>query len=184
METCVAAANRAIFDMAHSRPECAGMGTTLVVALLVGETLVIGHLGDSRAYLWRQGVLRQLTRDHSVVQEQIDAGLITLDDAAYSAQHHLVTRALGVEDAVSLEVQEHALQPDDVVLLCSDGLTDMVCDEELAELLRPPQPLNDLVVRLIACANQNGGRDNISVVVMEVLKPRKKARTLRKLLGK
>lgn len=184
MEACVAHANRAIFDAAHSRPEHAGMGTTLVVSWVVQDTMLIGHVGDSRAYLWRQGALRQLTRDHSVVQEQIDAGLLTPDDAARSANHHLVTRALGVEDAVSLEVQALALQADDLVLLCSDGLTDMVCDEELAELLRPPQPLPQLLARLIACANHNGGRDNVSVVAIEARKSRKKSSVLHKLLGK
>ena len=121
MDICVDNANRAIFNAANANPQYAGMGTTLVVAVFREGQLRLGHVGDSRAYRWRGGQLVQITRDHSLLQEQIDAGLITPEQAAFSANKNLVTRAVGVEDTVLLETHLHELMPGDVYLLCSDG---------------------------------------------------------------
>lgn len=184
MEICVDNANRAIFDSANTHDEYAGMGTTLVMAVCHGTQLFTGHVGDSRAYRWRADALTQLTRDHSLLQEQLDAGLITPEEAATSGSRNLVTRALGVEDTVLLEVQAFDTQPDDLYLLCSDGLTDMVAEEDIAALLGVPQPLEDMAQALVASANANGGRDNIAVVLIQVVAPPRKAGMLAKLLGK
>ena len=168
MEICVDNANRAIFETANTHADCAGMGTTLVMAVLLGSTLVIGHVGDSRAYRWRAGVLTLLTRDHSLLQEQIDIGLITPAEAAASGYRNLVTRALGVEDTVLLDVQEVGMAPGDVLLLCSDGLNDQLTHAELQELARQNAPLAEKARRMVALANDLGGRDNISLVLAQV----------------
>jgi protein phosphatase len=175
MEICVDNVNRAIFEAAFANPEYAGMGTTLVMATPLRSTLLIGHVGDSRAYRWRAGALVQLTRDHSLLQEHVDAGLITPAEAAVSSYRSLVTRALGVEDTVLLDVQEVPVDPGDVILLCSDGLTDMVADDQLATVLGDPAPLDALSQRLVDMANSGGGRDNVSVALIRASKTPKKS---------
>ena len=162
-------ANRAIFEAANTRPECEGMGTTLVTAVIRGDRLVVGHIGDSRAYCLRQGRLQRITRDHSLLQEQIDAGLITPEEAAFSTIKNLVTRAMGVEDTVLLETQAQMLEPGDQVLLCSDGLSDMLSEQAIEQLLLEPGSAQQVCDRLAAAANEAGGRDNISVVLARVL---------------
>jgi len=166
MEICVDDANQAIFEAAHANAAYLGMGTTLVMAVVRGDGAVIGHVGDSRAYRWRAGQLVQLTRDHSLLQEQIDIGLITPAEAAASGNRNLVTRALGVEDTVLLELREVSLAPGDVLLLCSDGLNDMVTDGDIAAVLAVPAPLHAKAQRLLDEANARGGRDNVSVVLI------------------
>jgi protein phosphatase len=158
-------ANRAVYDAATTIPEYAGMGTTLVVAVYRGEKLWLGHIGDSRAYRFRNGHLEQLTRDHSLLQEQIDAGLISAEQAAYSMHKNLVTRAVGVDEVVDLEIHDHPVEPNDVLLMCSDGLSDMLADEQIAQLLRTNDSLADAGAMLVQAANAAGGRDNIAVVL-------------------
>lgn len=167
MEHCVENANHAILGAALSNPQYAGMGTTLVVGAFVGARLILGHIGDSRCYRLRNGVLQQITRDHSWLQEQIDAGLLTPEEAAVSSNRNLVTRALGVEPEVQLEVNEFEVLPQDLFLLCSDGLTDMVDDDGIADLVRRPAPLEETAAHLIDAANAHGGRDNISVLLVQ-----------------
>src|SRR5436309_9059387 len=133
MDICVDNANRAIFNAANSNPQYAGMGTTLVVGVFRDGRLLMGHVGDSRAYRMRAGRLTQITHDHSLLQEQIDAGLITAEQAAFSANKNLVTRAVGVEDTVLLETHLHDLMPGDSYRLCSDGLAAMLDDESIAQ---------------------------------------------------
>jgi serine/threonine protein phosphatase PrpC len=159
-------ANRAVYDAAMSTAEYAGMGTTLVVAVFRGDKLWLGHIGDSRAYRFRNGHLEQLTRDHSLLQEQIDAGLITAEQAAYSMHKNLVTRAVGVDEIVELEIHDHAVEPGDVLLMCSDGLSDMLSDEQIAQLLRTNDSLAGAGAMLVQAANAAGGRDNIAVVLV------------------
>ena len=168
MDICVDNANRAIFEQAHTNPQCAGMGTTLVVGVFREGRCLMGHVGDSRAYRLRGGVLTQITHDHSLLQEQIDAGLITEEQAAFSANKNLVTRAVGVEDAVLLETKLHELQPGDLYLLCSDGLSDMLADEVIQQLLNASESLEALGTTLVTSANEAGGRDNISVILVRV----------------
>lgn len=167
MDICVDNANRAIFNAANSNPQYAGMGTTLVVAVFRDSRLLLGHIGDSRAYRWRAGTLEQITRDHSLLQEQIDAGLITPEQAAVSNNKNLVTRAVGVEDTVLLETHLHQTLPGDWVLMCSDGLSDMLDDDEIAAVLRGHDSLPAAAEALIDAANDAGGRDNISVILAQ-----------------
>ncbi|MDE2146927.1 MAG: Stp1/IreP family PP2C-type Ser/Thr phosphatase [Burkholderiales bacterium] len=165
MDICVDNANRAIFNAANANPQYAGMGTTLVVAVFRDDRLLLGHVGDSRCYRLRAGRLQQITRDHSLLQEQIDAGLITPEQAAFSANKNLVTRAVGVEDTVLLETHQHEVQPADLYLLCSDGLSDMLDDMAIGQLLLAHDSLETSSEALIGAANDAGGKDNISVVL-------------------
>jgi PPM family protein phosphatase len=167
MDICVDNANRAIFNAANSNPQYAGMGTTLVVAVFRQGHLLVGHVGDSRAYRLRGQRLLQLTRDHSLLQEQIDAGLISPEQAAFAANKNLVTRAVGVEDTVLLETHQHEVHPGDRYLLCSDGLSDMLDDETIAQLMAGHERLPDVGRALIDAANDAGGKDNISVVLVQ-----------------
>jgi len=168
MDICVDNANRAIFNAANSNPQYAGMGTTLVVGAFREGRLLMGHVGDSRAYRLRGGRLQQITHDHSLLQEQIDAGLITAEQAAFSANKNLVTRAVGVEDTVLLETHLHDLMPGDVYLLCSDGLNDMLDDVSITQLLQSCDSLEEAGNALIDAANDAGGKDNISVILARV----------------
>jgi len=167
------AAVAAVYEAANTRPELAGMGTTLVVALAFGTRLWVGHIGDSRAYRWRDGRLKLLTRDHSLLQEQLDAGVISPVEARHAAHRNLVTRAIGVELEVELELHAHDLAPRDLILLCSDGLTDMLADDELALLLagHDGAALPELAQACIDAANAAGGRDNIAVALLRAHAP-------------
>jgi len=168
MDICVDNANRAIFNAANSNPQYAGMGTTLVVAVFRELRLLVGHVGDSRAYRLRGGRLQQISRDHSLLQEQIDAGLITPEQAAFSANKNLVTRAVGVEDTVLLETHLHEMQPGDIYLMCSDGLSDMLDDAMISRLLQTHDSLAAAGGALIAAANDAGGKDNIALILVRV----------------
>jgi protein phosphatase len=169
MDICVDNANRAIFDAANANPQYAGMGTTLVVAVFRDTRLIVGHVGDSRAYRLRAGRLQRITRDHSLLQEQIDAGLITPEQAAVSSNRNLVTRAVGVDDSVLLEMHPHEVMSGDLYLLCSDGLSDMLDDATIGRLLAAcGDSLEEGCRSLIAAANDAGGRDNISVILVRV----------------
>ena len=166
MDICVDNANRAIFNAANANPQYAGMGTTLVVAVFRDQRLLVGHVGDSRAYRLRGGRLQQISRDHSLLQEQIDAGLISPEQAAFSANKNLVTRAVGVEDTVLLETHLHEVQPGDVLLMCSDGLSDMIDDTSIAQVLQMHESLAGAGTALIEAANDAGGKDNISLILV------------------
>ena len=160
-------ANRAILEAGAIDTQLMGMGTTLVLAFCGTRRIVVGHIGDSRCYRLRDKQLELLTRDHSLLQEQLDAGAITPEQAAQSPHRNLVTRALGIERHVELELHEHNVQPDDLFLLCSDGLSEMVSDEQIFTLLLQDGALAEKASILVAAANDNGGRDNISVVLAQ-----------------
>jgi protein phosphatase len=163
-------ANQAIYQASTTRDECAGMGTTLVMTVFIDNQVCVGHIGDSRAYLFRHDQLIQLTHDHSVLQEQLDYGLITPAQAKVATYKNFVTRALGVSHLAEMEINHYPVAVGDLFLLCSDGLTDMVDDEEIALILH--QSRNDIEVaaqNLIKIANLNGGKDNISVIIIEVV---------------
>ena len=147
------------------------MGTTIVAARFYDGRVGIAHVGDSRCYRLRENVLEQLTRDHSYVQDQLEKGLISEDEAKHSPQKNLITRALGIDAIAEADVQEFRTQPGDTYLLCSDGLSDLVDDESLqAELVTDQSPA-ERTKTLIDAANANGGRDNISVIVVVVGDP-------------
>ncbi len=183
MEICVDNANRSIFNAANSNPQYSGMGTTLVVGAFGDGRLVLGHIGDSRCYRLRGTEFTQISKDHSLLQEQMDAGLITPEQAATSTNKNLVTRALGVEDAVLLEVNEHKVEAGDVYLMCSDGLSDMLDDASIGRILQGEGGLEQKVVQLVDAANANGGRDNISVLLAHANGGSKKRGLISRLLG-
>jgi PPM family protein phosphatase len=162
-------ANTAIIAAALDEPSYRGMGATLVSGLFHQDRLIVAHAGDSRAYRLRDGLLSVITRDHSVLQERIDAGLLTVEQARSSTIRNLVTRALGVESEQAVEVHEHAVEQGDVYLFCSDGLNDMLDDEEIARvLLQATGTLADAAAALIDAANVAGGADNVSVALVAV----------------
>jgi protein phosphatase len=165
----IAAANKGIYEAAQARPECAGMGTTIVTAVFCGNRVSIGHIGDSRCYRLRGEKFEQLTHDHSLLQEQIDSGQLTQEQAKYSLNKNLVTRALGIEAIVPADIVEYRVEANDIYLLNSDGLTDMVEPDAIQKIVTEKR--TDLALAaadLIDVANQNGGRDNISVVLVRV----------------
>jgi len=164
-------ANNAIYQAAQTQSQYAGMGTTLVTALWHDNKMVVGHVGDSRLYRFRGNKLEQVTKDHSLLQEQIDSGLITKEQARHSQNKNLVTRAVGIDPDVEAEVHSYDVQPGDIYLLCSDGLNDMVRDEDMQLTLSSLQANLPLAAeQLVQQANDNGGRDNVSVILVRVLK--------------
>lgn len=161
--------NTAIFNAAGAEPAYAGMGTTLVTALFHQDKITVAHVGDSRAYRMRQGALTQITHDHSLLQEQIDAGLIAPEWARFALNKNLVTRAVGVGSDMEVEIHDHDAEPGDVYLLCSDGLSDMLDVREIQDILKDcGASLEDACAALVQRANDNGGRDNVSVILIRI----------------
>jgi len=162
-------ANASIFHAAQSQPQYAGMGTTIVSGLFYDDRVAVGHVGDSRMYRLRGDVLETVTRDHSLLQEQIDGGMISVADARLSKNKNLVTRAVGVDAEVEPEIHVHDVLVGDIYLFCSDGLNDMVEDEDIqATLFALQRNLPLAAGQLIQMANDNGGRDNVSVILVKV----------------
>lgn len=166
LASAIRAANEAVHRESWSRPDYAGMGTTVVAALLHEEVLAIAHVGDSRLYLVRNGTIEALTTDHSWVAEQILKGLITEEDAARSPRRNIVTKALGVESSVDVELTEVPVKSGDMLLLCSDGLTRGVHPNDILHILSGSEDLPTMSDRLIVMANEAGGDDNTTVVVV------------------
>jgi PPM family protein phosphatase len=172
-------ANTSIYQASQSQPQYSGMGTTLVVALFHDNRMTVAHIGDSRLYMLRAGKFSQVTRDHSLLQEQIDSGMITAEEAKHSSNKNLVTRALGIDPSVDAEVHEYDTKVGDIFLLCSDGLSDMVEDAEIGLTLDTlGGNLTLAAQQLVQMANDNGGRDNISVLLIRVVKEYPAARGL------
>jgi len=168
----VAKTNAAIYHAAISNTKYNGMGTTLVMVQFFDNRMAVAHIGDSRLYRLRDGELSQVTHDHSLLQEQIDSGLITPEQARFSQNKNLVTRAMGVDADVDTELAEHAVLPGDIYLLCSDGLNDMVEDEEIALTLSSLSANLPLCAQqLVDMANDSGGRDNVSVILVKIKQP-------------
>jgi serine/threonine protein phosphatase PrpC len=160
-------ANRVIFDAAQSRRDYAGMGTTVVAALTQGTIVVLAHVGDSRIYRVRDGRIAQVSRDHSFVQQQLDRGVISVEDAQASQYRHMITRALGLKEAVEVDLREEPAEPGDILLLCSDGLSDLLEDEEILAIVREhPIDLDFACRALVDRANYKGGDDNITALLI------------------
>ena len=184
LQSCVENANHSIFNAACCNPDYEGMGTTLVAGIFQEDRLLLGHIGDSRCYRLRGQSLVQITKDHSLLQEQLDAGLVTPEQALTSRNKNLITRALGVEDAVRLEINEHRVEPGDLYLMCSDGLSDMVGYEVMAAMLGGTRTLPQKAAQLVAAANHAGGRDNISVLLVQARDDTGKRGLLSRMPGK
>ncbi len=161
-------ANRRIYDLAVTDESRRGMGTTLTAAKVHGDEVSLGHVGDSRAYRMRDGELEQITRDHSLVAELERSGQITPEAAEHHPQRSIITRALGPEPDVEVDTYTLSGRPGDLFLLCSDGLTSMISDDEVAAVLRTSETLDDAADALIRAANQSGGKDNITAVLFRL----------------
>jgi protein phosphatase len=161
--------NKIIFQTAQSQTHCEGMGTTIVACMFYDNKVSVAHVGDSRAYRLRGGQLEQITLDHSLLQELVDRGFYSQEEAQRSTNRNYVTRALGVEPTVEVEVHEYEVLPDDIYLLCSDGLPDMVEDDDIHLTISTFNASLDVVgQQLIDLANDHGGRDNVSVMLAQV----------------
>ena len=162
-------ANKIIYQTAQSQTNCEGMGTTIVACMFYDDKISIAHVGDSRAYRMRGGQLDQVTLDHSLLQELVDRGFYSAEEAQRSTNRNYVTRALGVEPTVEVEVHEYDVLPDDIYLLCSDGLCDMVEDDDIHLTISTFNASLDVVgQQLVDLANDHGGRDNVSVMLAQV----------------
>jgi len=159
-------ANRRIYETAQEDPALQGMGTTVVLALLYQNHAYIAHVGDSRLYCFRDGALSQLTRDHSFIQELLDQGKISKDEAKVHPSKNIITRAVGVQWDVELDFHVLELCPGDRLLLCTDGLSNACSDAEIAALLGS-RPAEEAAEELIRSANRSGGHDNVTVVIVE-----------------
>ena len=165
LTSAIAAANISVYDMSKSDPELTGMGTTVVVAIVVDNNVFIAHAGDSRAYILSDGSLNQLTKDHSIVQEMIDHGTLTPDEARVDPRKNIITRALGVDSELRIDFDIADIDENDVLILCTDGLTNFVEPQEIYELTDDGK-FYEYAERLVARANSNGGGDNITVVTV------------------
>jgi PPM family protein phosphatase len=168
LEHCVKTANTIIYEKGRAMPKDAGMGTTVVAVLFDDRGLTVAHVGDSRLYLFRGGALETLTEDHSLVADQVRRGLITPEDAAKSNLQNILTRALGAESDVKVDVADHPLLPDDLALVATDGLTKMMTDAEIAKAAAAEAAPGPLVQGLIRRACEAGGVDNVTVAAVLV----------------
>lgn len=167
VEQAVVYANDEINQHAKKHPECHGMGTTVVMALFQGKSVILASVGDSRIYRFRKGELKQVTTDHSLVQEMIDNGYMSEEEALNSTNRNLITRALGIAEDVNVDVTMDKTLVDDIYLLCSDGLSDMVLDEDIfAVLVKARNDIERASQDLIDLAKKNGGHDNVSVILV------------------
>jgi len=170
LRDAIARANKIIHHTAKSQEQCEGMGTTVVAGLLHNNRVIIAHVGDSRMYRLRSDRFEQITMDHSLLQELVDRGFYTPEEAQRVTNKNYVTRALGVEPSVDIEIHEDPVQRGDVLLLCSDGLNDMVEDEDIHLTISTfGANLDTVSKQLVQLANDNGGRDNVSVMLIRVL---------------
>lgn len=166
LDSAVSAANIRVFDKSREGKELNGMGTTIVAVLVVGGTAYFSHAGDSRGYIFRNGTLQQITRDHSIVQSMIENGRLSPEEARFHPRKNVITRALGVDESVNPEFNVYDIAHGDCILLCTDGLSNYVDNDSIAELLSSVDEKNHAEV-LVEEANRNGGGDNVTAVVLE-----------------
>ncbi len=167
LKTAIKLANKKVFKAADSREEYTGMGTTAMAALVNGKTVTLGWAGDSRCYLFRGGALKQLSRDDSWVSAAWAEGILTAEEIEKHPLRNVITKAIGAKESLEIDVIEHQLEAGDVVMLCSDGLHSMISDEAILNAVTPfPASLQDAAQKLIDAANEAGGKDNISVVLL------------------
>jgi len=177
LEQAVLKANQAIYKMAENQIHYSGMGTTVVAVLFHNDSISVAHVGDSRLYRLRGNDFRQLTKDHSVLQELIDCGYYTPEKARHSQHQHTITRALGIEQNVNIEIQEDRVLDQDIYLLCSDGLSDMLDENEMYTIVSSKNhSLKQAAQLLIEAANDKGGKDNISLILVRPLHIAQKGR--------
>ena len=166
LKESIANANTVVYKKAVETPGLLGMGTTVVLCEILGSRANIAHVGDSRAYIYSNGDLKQITKDHSIVQQLIDSGTITEEQAKYHPQRNLITRAVGTEKNILVDYDTHEISKGDYILICSDGLSSYVEESKISEIMANTKT-SEIVPKLIDEANQNGGRDNITVVIIK-----------------
>ena len=167
IKTAIKLANKRVFRAADNREEYTGMGTTAVAAIVSGDVLTVGSAGDSRCYLMRNGALTQVTKDDSWVSAALGEGILNSDEIDRHPLRNVITKAVGAKESIELDVVEQKLQAGDVALICSDGLHAMIADEEIQRLLHPMAPsLEEAAAKLIEAANEAGGKDNVTVVLL------------------
>ncbi|MDT8380088.1 MAG: Stp1/IreP family PP2C-type Ser/Thr phosphatase [Desulfotignum sp.] len=169
LQKVFADANETIFNYAQSHPGCDGMGCTAEMLILNDDRFMLGHIGDSRTYRLRDGEIKQLTMDHTLVKQQLDQGLITQEEAKHHSFKNVILRAVGIQQNPSLDVLRGNVYPGDMFLLCSDGLTDMVEDDFIKNHLISEKGIREKVDGLIQEANAKGGKDNISAVLVQIM---------------
>lgn len=167
LRDAISRVNLELYELASEREELSGMGTTLVAAVIEGDTLYAANIGDSRLYLIEKGGIRQVTKDHSYVEEMVSMGQMERESQEYKQQKNIITRAVGIEPKVEADFFEVPLESGDYILLCSDGLSNMVDNSSIFRLVLLPGTLQTKATALAALANQNGGKDNIAVVLVE-----------------
>ncbi len=165
--SAISHANRHVYSMSLENSEFSGMGTTCDVCVITDDGAHIGHVGDGRVYIYSGGALHRITRDHSLVEEMIDRGNITRDEAASYGHKNYITRAVGTDEFVQADTYLASFKGGDIILMCSDGLTNMVPDDDIAYVLGNPMPIEEKGKRLVELANDNGGMDNITVVLIK-----------------
>lgn len=162
-------ANQEIHEQAQMKTECAGMGTTVVMGLFRGDSVILAHVGDSRIYRYRHGELEQMTSDHSLVQEMVDSGYLSKEEAQQSASKNLITRALGIAPEVEVDVKQIPVQREDIFLMCSDGLSDLVDDQAICLVIKDAGlDMQSAAQGLVNLANERGGTDNVSVILVSM----------------
>lgn len=166
LNNAIAEINESVYEHAMKNEECQGMGTTVVIAICMEDFITIAHIGDSRCYLLNEEGFKQITEDHSLVNVLVQSGQISKDDAQEHPRKNIVLKALGTEEHVGADVKSLGLDNGNKLLLCSDGLTDKVLDTELAEIIQSPKKINDIGQQLIDLANDRGGEDNISLIII------------------
>lgn len=166
IEKAMTRANERVYTEANSEERYSGMGTTMVVAAVDHDTLYVANVGDSRLYLIRGTEIRQITRDHSLVEEMIRGGCLTREEGWHHPDKNVITRAIGVGDKVQIDFFEEEMEKGDTILMCTDGLSNMVSDEEICELIGEADDLKSAGENLVKKANENGGSDNITVLLM------------------
>ncbi|MBU5266058.1 Stp1/IreP family PP2C-type Ser/Thr phosphatase [Virgibacillus proomii] len=174
VEKVVADVNTSVYQHAQENEECFGMGTTIVIAILLNDILTIAHIGDSRAYIISDETISQITEDHSLVNALVQSGQISKDEAAHHPRKNVVLKALGTEGSVTCDVRSLKFNLDETLLLCTDGLTDKVSDNEIYSLVQAKSELSSVGQNLIALANERGGEDNISLILIQRETPTKK----------
>jgi serine/threonine protein phosphatase PrpC len=185
VQESIAHTNESIIEAARLEPSYSGMGTTLVAALFYYDKVTIAHIGDSRVYRMRGNETVQLTRDHSLLQEQVDAGILTEEEAQFSLNKNLITRAMGIDLGVQVELNDFTTEENDIYILCSDGLSDMLSAQEMSDLVNTYRDeLDRACDELINRANNKGGRDNISVVVTKVRSGRNSSSRIKQFLSR
>lgn len=167
LDRSVSVANAVVFRSAEASPELAGMGTTIVAAVCDGDKLTVANVGDSRLYVVNKDGINQITRDHSWVEEMIRRGGIAREDARNHPDKNIITRAVGVGNSVRIDFFEQKIKEDDIILICTDGLTNMLIDEEIQSVLLSERNIEEKAEELVRRANDNGGRDNISVILIQ-----------------